>query len=80
MPTGLGLILKCGSIFTLLKASLFIVVSCHKSDYDLLFGFLFSYIIFFFLQLHLWHIEVSGPGIKLELQLQPTPEPQQHQI
>ena len=26
---------------------------------------------FFFLQPHLWHVEVPGPGVKLELQLWP---------
>ena len=39
-----------------------------------------DFILFFFLGLHLWHIEVSRLGVELELQLQPIPQPQQHQI
>ena len=32
---------------------------------------------FFLFQLHPWHVEVPGPGIKSELQLQPMPQLQQ---
>ena len=35
---------------------------------------------FFFSQLHLWHMEVSGPGTESELQLRPMPQPRHHQI
>ena len=38
------------------------------------------YFIFFFLGLHLRHMEVPGLGVELELQLQPTPQPRQCQI
>ena len=41
----------------------------------------FIFIFPFFLQLHLWHLKVSGLGVDSELQLRPTPQPQQqHQI
>ena len=40
----------------------------------------FQTYLFFFLQLHLWHMEVTGPGVQLELQLRPTPQPQPHQV
>ena len=35
---------------------------------------------FFFLQLHLQHMEVSAPWVELKLQLGPMPQPQQHWI
>ena len=35
---------------------------------------------FFFLWLHLWHMEIHGLGVKLELWLRLTPQPQYHQI
>ena len=37
-------------------------------------------IFFFFLGLHLWHMEVPKLGVELELQLLATPQPQQRQI
>ena len=40
------------------------------------------WLFFFFLQLHLQHMEVPRPGVKSELLLRsaPPPQPQQHQI
>ena len=32
---------------------------------------------FFFLQLHLQHMDVAGLGVESELQLRPTPQPYQ---
>ena len=39
-----------------------------------------SNFFFFFLGLHLWHMEVPKLGVELELQLLATPQPQQRQI
>ena len=39
-----------------------------------------SQILFFFLWLHLQHMEVTGSWVKLELQLRPKLQPQTHQI
>ena len=55
----------------------------NKSTFSLsqIFRFLNSFLIFFFfLRLHLWHMEVPRLGVQLELQLRPLPQPQQYWI
>ena len=41
---------------------------------------IFIFLIFIFLGLHLWHMDVPRLGVKLELQLPAYTQPQQHQI
>ena len=44
------------------------------------FRFLLVLHFIFYLQLHLQHMEIPGPGVKSELQLWPMPQLQQHWI
>ena len=41
---------------------------------------IFIFLIFIFLGLQLWHMDVPRLGVKLELQLPACTQPQQHQI
>ena len=43
------------------------ITACEQMKWYLVFLY---FVFFFFLQLHLWHVEILRPGVELELQLQ----------